>query len=235
MRHRTLYFGALLLILDTERKSVMEINIEKTLENLEKNNIEAFYAENCDEAKKLLRKLISLGATVGIGGSVTLEQAGIIDLLKCGDYNFLDRTKGGLTRDEINEIFQKSMSADVYLSSTNALTEGGELYNVDGNANRISAIAFGPKNVIIVAGVNKIVENIDAAVKRVKTVAAPKNCVRLGKNTYCRAKGQCVCPDKGMGEGCDSPERICRQYLVTGKQAEKGRIKVVLVNENLGY
>lgn len=213
----------------------MDIKIETTVKNLENNNIECFYTENCEEAKALLQRLIPLGATIGIGGSVTLAQAGITDLLKSGDYNFLDRNKSGLTRDDINDIFQKSMTADVYISSTNALTENGELYNVDGNANRISAIAFGPKTVIIVAGVNKIVENIDAAVKRVKTVAAPKNCVRLGKNTYCRTKGHCVCPDKGMGEGCDSPDRICRQYLVTGKQAAKGRIKVILVNENLGY
>ncbi len=213
----------------------MEKYIEETLKKLENNNMESFYAETRSEVVPLLKKLIKSGSSVGVGGSVTLSETGVLDMLREGDYRFLDRFREGLTRDEVTDIFKESFRADVYISSTNAVTEDGELYNVDGNANRISAIAFGPETVIIIAGINKIVKDIDAAVKRVKTIAAPKNCVRLGKNTYCGKTGQCVCPDGGMGKGCDSPDRICRHYLVTSKQASKDRIKVILVGENLGY
>ena len=149
-----------------------------------------------------------------------------------GMYGSLSDTLSG---DEIKEIYRKSFGADAYFCSTNAITEDGELYNVDGNANRIGAIAFGPQNVIIIAGVNKIVKDIESAVKRVKSIAAPKNCVRLCKNTFCAKSGHCVDMDGGIGKGCDSAERICRHYLVSAKQMIFGRIKVILVNEELEY
>ena len=213
----------------------MDKYIEKTMKNLEANNIESHYVEKRTDVIPLLEKMIQDGASVAVGGSVTLSELGVLDYLRCGKYRFLDRHEPGITKDRITEIFKKSFSVDTYLCSSNAITEDGELYNVDGNANRISAIAFGPENVIIIAGVNKIVKNIDEAVKRVKTIAAPKNCKRLNYRTYCYEKGQCVCPDECMGKGCNSPQRICRHYLVSAKQAVKGRIKVILVDESLGY
>ncbi len=211
------------------------MNIEKTINNLEKNNIEVTFVQKKEQIIDILKKYIEDGVTVAVGGSVTLDEAGVLDYLKCGKYNFLDRYQSGLSKDEINDIFIKSFGADVYLCSSNAITEEGELYNVDGTGNRIAAIEFGPKSVIIIAGVNKIVKNLDEAIKRVKSVAAPKNCQRLFKNTYCAKNGVCVALDKGIGQGCGSPDRICRQYLVTANQEIKGRIKVILVNENLGY
>lgn len=213
----------------------MEINIEKTIKNLEKNNICVHYVSTKKEVIPTVESLTEKGATVASGGSVTLNECGVIDFLKKNDYNYLDRYAPGITREEMTEIFKKSSCADVYLSSCNAITENGELYNVDGNANRVSAISFGPKKIIMVAGFNKIVKDMDAAVKRVKTVAAPKNCKRLGCETYCFKTGHCADLEGGIGAGCDSPSRICRHYLVSSKQAEKGRMHVILVNEELGY
>ena len=213
----------------------MNNNIKKTIENLEKNNIKTYFLETKDEVLPLIETLVEAGATVACGGSVTLTETGVLEHLKSGKYNFLDRYAPGLTPEETARIFRESFFADAYFCSTNAVTEDGELYNVDGNANRISAIAFGPKKVIMVVGVNKIVANLEEAVKRVKTVAAPKNCKRLGCQTYCFEKGHCMDPDGGMGKGCESPSRICRHYLVSAKQNAQGRMTVIFVNEELGY
>lgn len=212
------------------------INIEKTLENLRRNNMDAYFAETGSEAVELAFSLIEKGATVGVGGSVTLNQLGILNILRSGDYNFLDRY--AITeRSKFEDIFRQSLLADVYMTSSNAITEDGELYNVDGTNNRVAAILYGPKSVIVIAGVNKVVANLFEAQKRVKTVAAPLNCKRLNKKTYCAEKGICAALDSecNMADGCSSSDRICRNYVISGPQAQKGRIKVILVNEELGY
>ncbi len=212
------------------------MNIEKTMENLRKNNMEAFFVETKEDALKLLESLLSKGETVSVGGSVTLSEIGALDLLRNGDYNFLDRYQEGLTREEITEIFRKSFFADSYVTSTNALTEDGELYNVDGNSNRVAAMLFGPKSVIVIAGKNKIVDSLTAAEKRVKTIAAPKNVKRLSMNTYCSVKGTCMgAEDEKLCAGCTSEDRICASYTVMARQRIKGRVKVIIVNEELGY
>ena len=213
----------------------MNTIIENTIRNLEKNNIEALYVESKEDVVPLIEKLVPQGSTVAVGGSVSLDESGVLSHLRSGRYEFFDRYAQGLSREEVMEVYRKSFGVDAYFCSSNAVTEEGELYNVDGNANRIGAIAFGPKTVIMVVGVNKIVKNIDEAVKRVKTIAAPKNCRRLDCRTYCFEKGHCMDMDGGMGKGCDSPQRICRHYLVSAKQAVMGRIKVIIVNEELGY
>lgn len=213
----------------------MTERIEETMKNLNKNNIETFYVEKKEEVVPLLEKLVPQGATVAVGGSVTLTETGVLEHLRSGRYNFLDRYAEGLDRKGVTEVFRKSFYADAYLCSSNAVTEDGELYNVDGNANRISAISFGPENVIMIVGINKIVKDINEAVLRVKTVAAPNNCKRLSCKTYCFEKGHCVDLEGGIGKGCSSPQRICRHYLVSSKQAVYGRIKVIFVNEELGY
>ena len=212
------------------------MNIEKTIENLRKNNMEAYFAENKEEALKIVESLIKKGETVSVGGSVTLNEIGVLSLLRNGNYEFLDRYKDGLSRDEITEVFKKSFFADSYITSTNALTEEGELYNVDGNANRVAAMLFGPKSVVVVAGKNKIVENLKSAEKRVKTVAAPKNVKRLGMKTYCSEKGVCMgAEDDKLCAGCQSDDRICASYTVMARQRIKDRVKVIIVNEELGY
>ena len=213
----------------------MNTSVEKAMKNLEKNNMNAFYVETKEEVIPLIETLVNEGATVAVGGSVTLGELGILDYLRGGKYTFYDRFTPGYTQEQIDEVFIKSMGVDAYFCSTNAVTEEGELYNVDGYANRVAAIAYGPKKVIMLVGVNKIVPTLDDAVKRVKTVAAPKNAVRLSCKTFCAVKGHCVDMEGGIGKGCDSPERLCRSYLVSSKQKHAGRINVILINESLGY
>ncbi len=214
----------------------MDEKVKITMESLRQNGMEAFFLGSTAEVADKVRELIKPGAVVGTGGSVTLEQTGILDLLRSGEYDYLDRYAPGLAPEDIRQIFADSFCADVYISSSNAITMNGELYNVDGRSNRVAAISYGPRCVIIVTGINKIVPDLTAAIKRVKAIAAPKNCVRLGKKTYCAEKGYCQEIDSDeMTAGCTSPDRICRSYVVTGKQQRDGRIKVILVGEELGY
>ena len=213
----------------------MTERIEKTMRNLEKNNINAFFVQTKEEVVPVIENIVEEGSTVAVGGSVTLTEAGVLDHLRSGRYEFIDRYKEGLTPEEIEDVFRKSFSVDAYFCSSNAVTEDGELYNVDGNANRIGAIAFGPKKVVMIVGINKIVKNIDEAVKRVKTVAAPKNARRLNCKSYCNLKGHCMDMEGGIGKGCNAPTRICKHYLVSTVQKYPGRINVIFVNEELGY
>jgi len=209
----------------------MDAKIQKTIDNLTKNNMRAFYVEKRGDVVPLIKTLMPKGASAGSGGSVTLAECGVIEFLQGGYAEFLDR--------------ERAAAADFYFSSSNAVTEDGDLYNVDGRANRVSAIAYGPKNVIIVVGVNKIVKTLQHAAYRVKTIAAPKNCVRLKLDTYCAQEGKCrsfkIFTDLGalhhvpINEGCDSDSRICCHYLVSGRQRVKERITVIIVGEELGY
>ena len=212
----------------------MTEQIKAVMENLEKNNMSAFYAETKDDVLPIIKSLLPDGCSVSIGGSVTLDQCKVREFLENGNYNYLDRYDPSLDGAAMQALFVRALSADAYISSTNALTSDGKLYNVDGGGNRIGAICYGPKSVIIVAGKNKIVKDVDEAIKRVKTVAAPKNCVRLSRDTYCAKMGKCVAADDNYG-GCGSDGRICSTYMVTSHQNFPGRIKVIIVNENLGY
>ena len=217
-------------------KTVILKRLEKTAENLKKNNFEAYICKSSAEVRALVSSLMREGETISCGGSVTLAECGVMELMKSGKYNFLDRSAAN-SREEVEEIYRKSYFCDTYLCSSNAVTENGELYNVDGNSNRISAISYGPKSVIMVCGCNKIVRNIDEAIRRVKTIAAPANCQRLDCKTYCLQTGCCLSLDKGgdMPSGCSGDDRICCNYLISAKQRHKGRIKVILVAEELGY
>ena len=211
------------------------VSIEKTMEALKKNKMAVYYAENREEAKKIALSLIEKGAVCASGGSVTLTETGIIDALKGEDYRYIDRYAPDLTPEERVAAMEKAMHADVYLSSANAITEKGEIYNVDGNSNRVSALLYGPKSVIIVASINKLVENLDAAVTRVKTITAPKNAARLSCDTPCAKLGHCIAVDGGMTDGCASPARICCNFTVMAQQRHVERVKVILVGEELGY
>ena len=214
------------------------MKIQKTIKSLIKNNMQALFVNSKLEAVSFLQNFLTKGSKVGVGDSVTLKQCGIIKFLQEGDYIFNDWMGENITDDKIQEIFANDKKADFYLCSSNAITENGELYNVDGRSNRISCIVHGPKNVIIVAGVNKIVENLESAVYRVKTIAAPLNCKRLNFKNYCTENGQCVSlnkKDPGMTDGCETHCRSCCNYLISGMQRIKNRITVLLVNESLGY
>ncbi|MDE6034984.1 MAG: lactate utilization protein [Ruminococcus sp.] len=222
--------------MDENKKTVIEKRIRKTGENLIKNNMGFYYAETKEDVKSIVESLLKKGDVITNGGTVSMAECGIADLLRCGDYTYLDRT--GKSREEVEEIYIKAYSADVYISSSNAITEDGVLYNVDGNSNRVSAIAYGPKSVVIIAGYNKIVKNLDEAVNRVKRESAPPNCVRLDCPTPCKETGECISLSKTgsqITDGCSGDGRICCNYLISAKQRQKNRIKVILVGEELGY
>lgn len=211
--------------------------IQKTLQNLTKNNMQAHYCDTSEKALELIKTMINKGDTVTHGGSVTLSQAGVTDLLKNGEYNYIDRSTAK-SPEELEKIYTAAFSADVFFSSSNAVTQSGELYNVDGNSNRVAAILYGPKSVIILCGYNKIVRDLDEAVYRVKTTAAPLNCKRLKAGTYCEQTGECLSLSRDVSfvcDGCQGDNRICCNYVVCSRQRHKDRIKVIIVGEELGY
>lgn len=226
--------------MDAYKAEILKKRIERTMENLEKNNMEPFFVPGKEDVVPKLRELIAEGSTVTCGGSMSLYQCGVIDFLRDGPYCFLDRDKEGLNREDREAIFRQAFSADVYLCSSNAVTENGELYNVDGNSNRTAAILYGPKSVIMVVGINKIVRNLEEAVLRVKTVSAPANALRLHSGTFCSEKGYCVSlkgKDAGAEPctGCQTDARICCNYVVSARQRQRNRIKVLLVGQDVGY
>ena len=213
----------------------MNETIIKVRKALEKNNMAVHYAENSAEVISIVKSLINKGDTVSCGGSVTLADTGVDKLLKNGEYNFLDRSVPNLTVEQINDIYTKTFAADAFFCSANAVTEQGELVNVDGRSNRVAALLFGPKKVVCIVGINKIVADIPAAFERIKRVAAPLNTKRLSKNTPCFHSGQCVSAGGGIAEGCHCDDRICSNYVISAHQTVKNRINVIICNETLGY
>lgn len=213
----------------------MPDKLVRVAENLARNNMQVIYAADRAQALQAVKSLLQPGNTIGLGGSVTLQECGITELVRNPEYRLIDRYQPGMTQEQMEAKFAEALTADVFLCSTNAITEDGALYNVDGTSNRVAAMLYGPQKVIVVAGVNKIVPDLTAAVERVRTVAAPRNAQRLNKNTYCAACGICKTCGAPLGEGCGSPQRICRNFVVSTKQARKDRICVILVDETLGY
>lgn len=206
---------------------VNEKKIEKTILNLEKNNMKGYYAKNNDELISIIEDIAKEGEMVSVGGSMTLFETKVIDFLRSGRYNFLDRYEENLTPADMKEIYRKSFYADTYIASTNAITEEGEIFNVDGNGNRIAAMLYGPDKVILVVGVNKIVKDLDEAIKRNKYVAAPANAKRLNTATPCAKVGQCM--------DCKSDDRICCEYSVIKRQRSANRMHVIFINDVLGF
>jgi hypothetical protein len=192
---------------------------------LGKNNMAAHAVKDRNEARKLAMSMIREGDVVGTGGSITLDQCGIRDELRSGSYKHLDWWQKKLSPEEKNRILRDTLTCDVFLTGSNAITKDGKLYNVDGRGNRVAALIFGPKKVIVVAGRNKIVKDLTEARERIETIAGPKNAERLQKKTGCRATGYCV--------DCAMPERICCHTVISEQQSQK-RITVILVDEDLG-
>ena len=216
----------------------MENTINKTVENLKRNNMVPYVLEKAEDIIPLLKDLLPEDATVGVGGSETLTKLGVISFLREGNYKFFDRYAKGLTRPEAVEVMRQSLLADVFLTSSNAVTEKGELYNVDGNGNRVAALCFGPKEVFVIVGANKIVKDINAAEERVKKIAAPKNCQRLAIPSPCSKTGECVSlslENREICDGCATENRICSSYVISGYQRNKDRIKVIICKESMGY
>lgn len=213
--------------MDKNKYQIIRLSMERTAEALRRNRFYAECAENREEALEIVEGLLEEGATAAVGGSMTLFEIGAIDLLRSGRYTFYDRYAPELSREQAEELHRRAFSCDAYLCSTNSVTEAGELYNIDGRGNRVSAMIYGPTSVIVVAGYNKIVKDLAEARLRVKNIAAPANAVRLNCGTPCTLTGKC--------SDCRSDGRICAVETVLGRQMIKDRIKVILVGEELGY
>lgn len=213
--------------MDKNMKWLKESRVNSTINSLKKNGMNGYLVNSHEELIEKINELTNDGDTVSCGGSMSLFETGVIDYLRSGKYNFLDRYEDGLSKDDLKKLYRNTFSADVYFTSTNAITEKGELYNVDGNGNRVAAMLYGPDKVIIIAGVNKIVENIEEAIKRNERVSAPANCKRLNRATPCVKVGHCM--------DCSSEERICNEYTIIRRQGNKDRIHVIFLNEELGY
>lgn len=226
--------------MDANKKAIKLLQVERTIKSLAKNNIEARFVVSVAEVVPTLSTLMKEGESVAVGGSVTLDETGVLNHLRNGSYVFYDRYKNGITKAELDEVFLKSFSVDTYLSSANALTEHGEIYCVDGRSNRVSAMLYGPKQVILVVSWDKIVPDLISAILRVKQIAAPANATRLSTGAYCTQNGKCInagCDDRhlmALGSGaCE--HTICSNYVVFSHQQIQGRMKILIVGESLGY
>ena len=205
-------------------KQIYAAKLTRLKETLESHAFAVTILESGKDVVPFLESVIEKGSSIGVGGSVTLDETNVIDWLRGNEnYRFIDRYR---TEDKFT-AFRESLLADVYLMSTNAVTMDGCLYNVDGNGNRVAALIFGPQKVYVIAGVNKITEDIPSAVKRVEQYAAPVNNVRLRRGNPCELRGECV--------HCNSPSSICNQFVTTRRSSVPQRIHIVLVKEELGY
>ena len=200
-----------------------ELLAQKVIKGLESRNMSGYYAASKEDALKIALSLIPEGSSVTMGGAMSAHEIGLVDALKNGNRNFIDRDKA----EDKRAAMLAAYDADVFLSSANAMTDDGILVNIDGNANRVSAICQGPKKVVFIVGMNKVCPDLDAAMKRARNVAAPTNAQRFGLNTPCCKTGACM--------DCKSPDTICCQFLITRFSRHRDRIHVILVNGNLGF
>ncbi|MCR4850869.1 MAG: lactate utilization protein [Lachnospiraceae bacterium] len=196
---------------------------EKTVKGINSRNMTGYYAHDKDEALKIAMELIPEGASVTMGGGMSVHEIGLVDHLKNGNYNFIDRD----AMEDKRAAMLAAYDADVFLSGANAMTDDGIIVNIDGNSNRVSAIAQGPRKVIFIVGMNKVCPDFDSALKRARNIAAPVNAQRFNLDTPCSKTGKCM--------DCKSPDTICCQFLVTRFSRHKDRIHVILVNEDLGF
>jgi hypothetical protein len=217
--------------MDKPIENYWKIRLANLKEAMEANNFEVFVADNTEDAKKIVLEQIipRTGAkSVSWGGSITLVSTGLYDVLKeSTDMEVLDTYDKNLSPEESFERRRQSLLVDLFLAGTNAVTESGQLVNLDMFGNRIGGITFGPKHVIILVGRNKITADLDEAMTRIKDYAAPVNTMRLDKETPCAKTSYC--------EECKSPDRICNSWVITEKSFPKGRVKVVLINQDLGF
>ena len=209
--------------MDENRIKRNDLLAEQIIKGLESRNMTGYYAKSKEEALKMALDLIPEGSRVAKGGSMSVVEIGLEDAVKNGNYEYCDRAAMKDKREA--ELF--AYSADVYLGSVNAITEDGVLVNIDGNSNRVSAYASGPKKLVLIVGLNKVASDADAAMKRARNEAATINAQRFGLSTPCSKTGRCM--------DCKSPDNICCQFLITRFSKHKDRIHVILVNENLGF
>ena len=208
--------------MDENMKKRNERLAQTVIKGLQSRNMTGYYAEDREAALKQALELIEENSTISMGGCMSAHEIGLVQALQEGNYQYLDRSKM-----EPREGLLAAYDSDVFLSSANAMTSDGILVNIDGNSNRVSCIAQGPKKVIFIVGMNKVCADLDSAMKRARNVAAPANAQRFEVKTPCKETGKCF--------DCKSPDTICCQFLITRYSRHTGRIHVILVNDNLGF
>ncbi len=200
-----------------------ELLAQTVIKGLKSRNMTGYYAADKEAALQTALSLIEEGSSIAMGGVTSAWEIGLVDAVKNGPYRFIDRDAA----EDKRAAMLAAYDADVFLSSANAITQDGVMINIDGNANRVSCIAQGPKKVIFIVGMNKVCPDTDSAMKRARNIAAPVNVQRFGLNTPCAKTGACM--------DCKSPDTICCQFLITRYSRHPGRIHVILVNDSLGF
>ncbi len=208
------------------KKQYYENLADSLIEKFNQRGIEGYYCDNSDEAVSMAKRFLTPGCSVTWGGSMTLEDIGLIDDLRNSDYQVVDRATAK-TPEEARALYSKIVTCDYFFMSSNAITLDGQLINIDGAGNRVACLITGPKNVVVIAGMNKIVTDVDSGIARVRNMAAPPNCIRLSRKTPCTELGRCA--------NCLNPDSICSNIVITRRSNIPNRIKVILVGEELGY
>ena len=211
------------------KEKIFQEKAKRVIESLKKRNMDGMYCPTSAQAVDEILKMIPDGALVGLGGSESIIESGLVEALRKRDIRLLDRYRPGVGKEDVEAMRREGLLSDVYIASTNALTVDGKLVNIDGTGNRVAAMIFGPKKVILLAGMNKVVRTVEEAISRVRNHAAPLNAVRVGKKTPCSHLGYCNDPH------CHPPNRICSQLVVLESSITPGRVTVVLVGEDLGF
>ena len=213
---------------DYER-AVQKMRAGEVIGKLAERQINGYYVDTAEEGIGKVVELIPKGATVGLGGSTTIIQTGLVEKLRELPVTLYDRYRDGISKEEINAMRTKSLIADVFIASTNAVTMDGQLVNVDGIGNRVAAMINGPGKVILLAGVNKIVDSVESGLERIHSETAPINVRRFGADTPCGTTGVC---DRYL---CKAPKSICNKYVIIEGEWDKDRLHVILVGERLGF
>ena len=208
--------------MDVNMRNRNEVLAQTVIKGLESRNMSGYYAADKEAAVKQALELIPEGSSIAMGGCARAHEIGLIKVLEDGNYNYINRDKLSP-----REGLLAAYDADIFLSSANAITSDGVMVNIDGNSNRVSCIAQGPRKVVFIVGMNKVCSDLDAAMKRARNVAAPANAQRFEVKTPCKTTGKCF--------DCKSPDTICCQFLITRYSRHKDRIHVILVNDTLGF
>ena len=210
----------------TPKQAYYEKRGQVLVKSLKQRHFDAYYCADREEALKKALELIPEGASVGWGGCMSAEAIGLIDAVRHGPYRAIDRNQC-TTMDERVRAMKQAMLADVFLTGANAISLDGQMVNIDGTGNRVAAVVYGPETVLVIAGMNKVADTLEDAVRRARTIAAPVNCQRFHKQTPCSVTGACA--------DCKSDDCICNQILINRKCHPAGRIKFIIVGEELGF
>ncbi|MEA4963534.1 lactate utilization protein [Lutispora sp.] len=205
----------------------MDERIKEAINNLQRNNMAGFYIESRQELRSLLSSLLDEGEKIGCGDSTTLEETGVFEYLRNGRYIFYDKHQQSLTSEDKRKLYLNNFDADTFITGTNAVTMDGKLFNIDGNGSRVAPMIYGPRQVIVVVGINKLVDTVEDAIQRTRQIAAPLDAKRLNKNTPCVKLGRCI--------DCKHEQRICNDFVLIARQFSKDRIKVIFINGDYGY